>query len=56
LVEELRYKSKGRGIQTPMRSLNFFLAAQGPGVHSVSNRNEYQKQKNDSGEQSAAGA
>jgi hypothetical protein len=32
-------------------------AALGPGVHSASNRNEYQKQKNNvSGEQSAAGA
>jgi hypothetical protein len=32
------------------------LAALGPEVYSVSNRNEYQKQKNNvSGEQSAAG-
>jgi hypothetical protein len=32
-------------------------AALGPGLHSASNRNEYQKQKNNvSGEQSAAGA
>jgi hypothetical protein len=30
-------------------------AAIGPGVYSASNRNEYQKQKNVSGEQSAAG-
>jgi hypothetical protein len=34
-----------------------FLAALGPGVHSASNRNEYQKQTNIvSGEYSAAGA
>jgi hypothetical protein len=34
-----------------------FPAALGPGVYSASNRNEYQKQKNNvSGEQSAAGA
>jgi hypothetical protein len=34
-----------------------FPAALGPGVHSGSNRNEYQKKKNNtSGEQSAAGA
>jgi hypothetical protein len=45
-----------------MRWTNFSLylilpAAQGPGVHSASNRNEYQKQKNNvSGEQSIAGA
>jgi hypothetical protein len=34
------------------------LAALGPGVHSTSNRNEYQKQKNNnvSGEQTVAGA
>jgi hypothetical protein len=32
-------------------------AAQGPGVHLASNRNEYQKQNNNgSGEQSADGA
>jgi hypothetical protein len=31
-------------------------AALGPGVHSASNRNEHQKQKNCSGKQSAAGA
>jgi hypothetical protein len=32
-------------------------SALGPGVHSASNRNEYQKQKNNvSGEQSAVGA
>jgi hypothetical protein len=35
----------------------FLPAAIGPGVHSASNRNEYQKQKNYvSGEQSAANA
>jgi hypothetical protein len=34
-----------------------FPAALGPGVHSASNRNEYQKQKNNvSGEKIAAGA
>jgi hypothetical protein len=33
------------------------MAALGPGVHSVSNRNEYQKQKNNvPGELNAAGA
>jgi hypothetical protein len=31
-------------------------AALGPGVHSASNSNEYQKQKNISGEKSAVGA
>jgi hypothetical protein len=44
--------------------VNFFfsaclilLAALGPGVYSASNRNEYQKQKNNvSGEQRATGA
>jgi hypothetical protein len=30
-------------------------AALGPGVYSASNRNEYQKKKNVSGEKSAAG-
>jgi hypothetical protein len=35
----------------------FLPAARGPGVYSASNRNEYQKQKNNvSGKQSAAGA
>jgi hypothetical protein len=41
-------------VRVPMRSLNFSIylilkAALGGGVHSVSNRNEYQKQKNVSG-------
>jgi hypothetical protein len=50
-------------IRDLLRSLNFFSiyiilpAALGPGVYSSSDRNEYQKQKNDvSGKQSAAGA
>jgi hypothetical protein len=53
---------KGR-VNPPIRWTIFFLiylilpAALGTGVYSASNRNEYQKQKNNvSGEQSAAGA
>jgi hypothetical protein len=36
--------------------LNLIPDALGPGVNSASNRNEYQKQKNASGQQSVAGA
>jgi hypothetical protein len=62
VVEALCYKAEGRGFQT-LRGEEFFSiylilpAALGPGVHSASNRNEYQKERNNvSGEQSAAGA
>jgi hypothetical protein len=50
------YKPKGRGFETPMKMIFFFSiylihpAALGPEVHSASNRNGYQKQKNVSGE------
>jgi hypothetical protein len=49
-------------VRDPTRSLNSSLylilpAALDPGIYSASNRNEYQKQKNNvSGEESAAGA
>jgi hypothetical protein len=49
VVEALCYKSEGRGFETKYSqffSINLFLpAALPPGVHSTSNRNEYQKQK-----------
>jgi hypothetical protein len=52
MVKALRYKPQGL---RPDYVNAFFLiylilpAALGPGVHSASNRNEYQKQKNVSG-------
>jgi hypothetical protein len=50
VVKALCYKPEGRGFDT--RWGDFFLiylilpAALGPGVYSASNRNEYQKHKN----------
>jgi hypothetical protein len=61
VVEELCYKSEGRGFETRRghRILSIYLilpAALGPGIYSAPNRNEYQKQEyNVSGEYSAAG-
>ena len=45
LVEALRYKPEGRGslVRSPMVSLESFWPHYGPGVHSASNRNEYQE-------------
>jgi hypothetical protein len=51
VVKVLCYKPEGRGFET--RGGDWFLsiylillAALGPGVYSASNRNEYQKHKN----------
>jgi hypothetical protein len=55
------YKPEGRKFETRWSEwissiYLILLAALGPGVHSASNRNKYQKQKNNvSGEQSEAG-
>jgi hypothetical protein len=54
VVEALCYNPEGRGFQTRRCEWFFFFfsiylilpAALGPGVHSTSNRNEHQKQKN----------
>jgi hypothetical protein len=51
VVEALCYKPEGRGFETRCGELIFSIylilsAALGPGVYSASNRNEYQKQKN----------
>jgi hypothetical protein len=51
VVEVLCYKLEGRGFRpdevNEFSSIYLILqAALGPGVHSASNRNEYQKQKN----------
>jgi hypothetical protein len=51
VVKALCYKSEGRGFdfQWDERIFSICLilpAALGPGVHSASNRNEYEKQKN----------
>jgi hypothetical protein len=62
VVKALYYKPEGRGFETrwceKKNSIYFILpAALGPGVHSDSNRNEYQKQENNVyGEQNAASA
>jgi hypothetical protein len=62
MVEALSYKPVGRGFDSDevidlFSIYLFFKAALGPGAYSASNRNEYQKQKNNaSGEQSVAGA
>jgi hypothetical protein len=51
MVEALCYKPEGGRFETRC----ILPAALGPGVYSASNRNEYQKQKNNvSGEKSAA--
>jgi hypothetical protein len=60
VVEALFYNSEGRGFETQWSELilSIYLilpGALGPGVYSASNRNEYQKQKNNvSGVSSAA--
>jgi hypothetical protein len=48
VVKALFYKSEGCGFETRLGELSFLIlpAAVGHGVYSVSNRNEYQKQKN----------
>jgi hypothetical protein len=48
LLEALRYKLEGRGFDSHMVSLEFFIDRSfqphyGPGVDSASNRNEYQE-------------
>jgi hypothetical protein len=48
LVEALRYKPEGRGFDSRWTHWNFsvtlsFRSRCGPGVDSVSNRNEYQE-------------
>jgi hypothetical protein len=47
VVEALRFKSEGRGIDSRWCLWNFSLTSfrphYGPGVHSASNRNEYQE-------------
>jgi hypothetical protein len=52
VVKALRYKPEGRGFETWYFFYIYLIlpAALGPGVYSASNRNEYQKQKNVSGE------
>jgi hypothetical protein len=60
VVKALCYKLEGRGLDTRWGDFLIYLilaAALGSGVYSASNRNEYQKQKNNAcGEESAAGA
>jgi hypothetical protein len=51
VVKALCYKPEGRGFETRLseRFLSIYLilpAALGPGIYSASNRNEYQKHKN----------
>jgi hypothetical protein len=52
VVKTICYKSEGRGFGTRLIGCIFFLiylihpATLGPGVYSGSNRNEYQKPKN----------
>jgi hypothetical protein len=52
VVKALCYKPGGRGLETQLSKLIYFSillilpAALGPGIHSASNRNDYQKQKN----------
>jgi hypothetical protein len=55
VVEALSYEPEGRGFQTWWGKWIFSIcliipASLGPGVYSASNRNEYQEQKNVSGE------
>jgi hypothetical protein len=62
VVKALCYKPGGLGFENRGSKRFFFNlpnlpAALGPGFHSASNRNEYQKQRNNvSGEQNASGA
>jgi hypothetical protein len=62
VVKALCFKPEGRWFESRLSNIMFPIclilpAALGPGVHRVSNRNEYRKQKNNvSGEKSAAGA
>jgi hypothetical protein len=55
VVKALYCKPEGRGFETQLNDLflNFLIlpAALGPEVHSASNRNEYQKQKNNLSEE-----
>jgi hypothetical protein len=56
VVKVLCYKPEGRGLETRggERFLSIYLillAALGPGVYSASNRNEYQKHKNNVSEE-----
>jgi hypothetical protein len=51
VVKALCYKPEGRGFETRggeqfLSIYLILLAALGPGVYSASNRNEYQKHKN----------
>jgi hypothetical protein len=51
VVKALCYKPEGRGFETRWGELHLsiyliLLVALGPGVYSASNRNEYQKHKN----------
>jgi hypothetical protein len=50
VVTAICYKPEGRGIRDPMKWMfSIYLnlpAALGSGLYSVSNRNEYHKQKN----------
>jgi hypothetical protein len=50
VVKVLCYKTEDRGFEIRWSELisiySILLAALGPGVYSASNRNEYQKQKN----------
>jgi hypothetical protein len=61
MVKALCYKPEGREFETRWGEWTFWIyivipAALGPGVYSASNRNKYQKQKNNAyGEQSAVG-
>jgi hypothetical protein len=56
MIKTLCYKPEGRGVETQLGEwfvsvYVILLAALDPGGYSASNRNEYQKQKNnDSGE------
>jgi hypothetical protein len=49
VVKALCYKQEDRGLETrrgEFFNLPLFLVTLGPGVYTASNRNEYQKQKN----------
>jgi hypothetical protein len=60
-IAALCYKPEGRRFENRLGEFSIYLMLPdtlGPGVHSVSNRNEYQKHTTNivSGEKSAAGA